>query len=280
MTLKKIGIVGFGLIGGSMGMAIKKYTSHFVYAFDNNKDTRDYIEEKGLCDGVYDSTDGKLWECDIIFVGLYPYKTVEFINDNASKFKEGAIICDLCGVKGYILKNIDKRLRFVAAHPMAGKEVNGVYNASANLFINASFLIATDETTDDNAVCEIEELARKVGFSKIVKTTDENHDKMITFTSQLPHILSVAYVMQDAFKKCDGFYAGSFKDMARVAKINPYLWTELFKINKDVLSGQIDEYINMLFKIKNAVNSDDNGLFDMLVTSKKLKEWQDENYKN
>ena len=280
MMLKKIGIVGFGLIGGSLGLALKKYTSHIVYAFDNNEAVCQYILSNSLCDGAFKPDDKKLKECDIVFIGLYPYSTVEFINSSKNNFKENAIICDLCGVKKYISDNVDKSLRFIGTHPMAGKEVNGVENASSELFCNASFLITLNDNTDLKAVSEIEELAKKTGFSNIIKTNDEKHDKMITYTSQLPHILSVAYVMQDAFKKCDGYYAGSFKDMARVAKINPYLWSELFKINKEVLTNQIDEYITSLNVIKEAVNSDNEELFKILLNSKNLKEWQDENYKN
>ena len=280
MKIKNIGIVGFGLIGGSMGLAIKKYTSHNVYAFDNNQDTVNYIRENNLCDGVFNPDDEMLSECDIVFIALYPKNTVEFINSNKERFKKDAIVCDLCGVKDYISKNVCKSIRFIGAHPMAGKEVNGVYNASDDLFLNASFIITTNENTDKDAVSEISYLAKKIGFSNIVETSSKNHDKMITFTSQLPHILSVSYVMQDAFKKCDGFYAGSFKDMARVAKINPYLWEELFKINKEILKEQIDEYINTLNIIKNAVLTDSDELFSILLNSKELKEWQDENYKN
>ncbi len=280
MRIKNIGVVGFGLIGGSMGLAIKKYTSHNVYAFDLSENVRKYVVDNNLCDGVFSPNDKMLKECDIVFIGLYPYKTVEFINENIDNLKENAIVCDLCGVKSYINNNISNKVRFVGAHPMAGKEVNGIENASADLYLNASFLITETENTDKDAVDEIENIARKTGFSKVVKTTPENHDRMITFTSQLPHITSVAYVMQKAFKECDGYYAGSFKDMARVAKINPNLWTELFKINKDILSEQIDSYIDTLNEIKLAVLSDDNRLYDILLNSKELKEWQDENYKN
>ena len=280
MKIKNIGFVGFGLIGGSMGLALKKYTSHNVYAFDINENVRKYVNENNLCDGVFLPEDDFIKECDIIYIGLYPYMTVDFINENRDRFKKDAVICDLCGVKSYIIKNIDKDIRFVGAHPMAGKEVNGVENASCDQFQCASFLITEAEYTDKEAVCEIEKLAIKVGFENIVKTTPENHDEMITFTSQLPHIASVAYVLQENFKKCDGYYAGSFKDMARVAKINPYLWTELFKINKDVLCKQIDGYIDALEKIKNSVVENGGELFDILEKSRELKEWQDENYKD
>ena len=280
MNIKNIGIVGFGLIGGSMGLALKKFTSHNVYAFDSSENVRKYVIKNNLCDGAYNPSDEKLKECDIIYIGLYPYKTVEFINENKENFKEDAIICDLCGVKNYIISNVDKSIRFIAAHPMAGKEVNGIENASSDLFLDASFIIAKNEDTDKEALSQIGSLAKKVGFSTVVETDSLNHDKMITFTSQLPHIASVAYVLQQSFKECDGYYAGSFKDMARVANINPYLWTELFKINKEVLSEQIDSYIETLADIKKAVLNEDETLFNILKKSKELKEWQDENYKN
>lgn len=280
MNIKNIGIVGYGLIGGSMGMALKKYTSHNVYAFDMDEKVREYAVKNSFCDNAFLPDSEMLGECDIVYIGLYPYMTVDFINQNVNSFKENAIICDLCGVKSYIMNNTDKKLRFIGAHPMAGKEVNGIFNASADLFEGASFIITKDENTDKDALKEIEFLAKKIGFSKVVKTNPQNHDKMITYTSQLPHIASVAYVMQDGFKKCEGYYAGSFKDMARVAKINPYLWEELFKINKEILSTQIDEYIDALTDIKNAVLSDDKTLFEILLKSKELKEWQDENYKD
>ncbi len=280
MNLMKIGVIGYGLIGGSMGLALKKYTSHIVYAFEKSQRVRDYVVKNALADEVFSPDSEKIRECDIVFIGLYPKKAIEFINENKDKFKENAIICDLCGVKQYILENIPETLRFIGAHPMAGKEVGGIENADCDLFLNASFLITVNDFTDREALDIIRILAEKVGFSQIVETTPENHDKMITFTSQLPHILSVAYVLQDSFKKCDGFYAGSFKDMSRVAKINPTLWEELFKINKDVLTEQIDEYTKMLNKIKEAVSKEDNELFETLVKSSKLKEWQDENYKN
>lgn len=280
MNIKNVGIVGFGLIGGSVGLAIKKYTSHNVFAFDISEEARKYITDNNLCDGAFLPSDNKLKECDIVYIGLYPYKTVEFINENINNFKKNAIICDLCGVKNYIVNNVDKNIRFIAAHPMAGKEVNGVENASADLFQGASFIIAENENIDKEALKEIEFLAKKIGFANVVKTSSLNHDKMITFTSQLPHIASVAYVMQDSFKKCDGYYAGSFKDMARVAKINPFLWTELFKINKEVLAEQIDSYIASLNEIKEAVLNDNSDLFEILKKSKELKEWQDENYTN
>ena len=280
MRIKNIGVVGFGLIGGSMGLAIKKYTSHNVYAFDIDPEVRKYVTENNMCDGVFSPTDKMLKECDIVFIGLYPYKTVEFINENIDNFKENAIVCDLCGVKSYINNNVSSKVRFVGAHPMAGKEVNGAVNASPDLYLGASFLITETDATDKEAVEEIKNIAIKTGFSKVVKTTPDNHDRMITFTSQLPHIISVAYVMQKAFKECDGYYAGSFKDMARVAKINPDLWTELFKINKEILCEQIDSYIDTLNEIKDAALSDDNRLYDILLNSKELKEWQDENYTN
>ena len=222
-----------------------------------------------------------LKKCDIVFIGLYPEDIISFMDRYSSEFKNGATVVDLCGIKQFVVERYGnlENINYIGAHPMAGKEKSGITVADADLYKGASFLITPTEKTDINALEYIKYLAKKVGFEKIVTTTDVNHDKMITYTSQLPHIMSVAYILQDAHDKCDGYYAGSFKDMTRVADINSALWTQLFKNNKDILTRQIDEYVKSLELIKDYINSDDDELKELLAKSKKLKEWQDENYK-
>ncbi len=280
---KVIGIVGYGLIGGSIGLALKKYTDNYVIAIDNNEDVLNYIEKNKMADEVSFVTNETLRKCDVIFIGLYPEDILSFVNENIYNFKENSIVVDLCGIKQFILNKIktlkDIKFRFIGGHPMAGKEKSGVKSADADLYKGASFIITLAEDTDFESVEYIKYLMRKIGFTKIVETNDSNHDKMIAYTSQLPHVMSVAYILQDAHNKCDGFYAGSFKDMTRVADINASLWTQLFKNNKEVLTFQIDEYIKSLEQIRDFVNSDGNELNKLLEKSKKLKEWQDENYK-
>lgn len=283
IEVKTIGVVGYGLIGGSLGLALKKYTDNYVIAIDKSKETLDYIKKNGLADEVSEVNSEVLKKCDVIFVGLYPEDILNFMDENINSFKKDAIVVDLCGIKQFVvgrygnLKNVN--FNFIGAHPMAGKEKNGITVADADLYKGASFLLTPTDNVDSEALEYVKYLAKKVGFDKIVVTTDENHDKMITYTSQLPHIMSVAYILQNAHDKCDGYYAGSFKDMTRVADINSALWTQLFKNNRETLTEQIEEYIDSLNLIKKYINSDGEELKDLLLKSKKLKEWQDENYK-
>ncbi len=283
IEVKTIGIVGYGLIGGSLGLALKKYTDNYVIAMDKNKDALDYISKNHLADEVSEVNSETLKKCDVIFIGLYPEDILKFMDENLHNFKNGAVVVDLCGIKQFVVSRYgnlkDVNFKFIGAHPMAGKEKNGITVADADLYKGASFLLTPADNVDSEALEYIKYLAKKIGFEKIVVTTDENHDKMITYTSQLPHVMSVAYILQDAHSKCDGYYAGSFKDMTRVADINSALWTQLFKNNKEPLTEQIDEYIESLELIKKYINSEGEDLKWLLTKSKKLKEWQDENYK-
>lgn len=278
-----IGIVGYGLIGGSFGLGLKKYTDNYVIAIDNNKEVLDYVIKNNLADEVSDVNFNVLSKCDIIYIALYPEDILRFLEENKVCFKENAVVIDLCGIKKFIVEkfghNADQKFRFLGTHPMAGKEKNGITVSDADLYKGASYLVTKTETTDDEALNIAVRLAKKIGFENIIITDEENHDKMITYTSQLPHIMSVAYIMQDAHNKCFGYYAGSFKDMTRVADINSPLWTQLFKHNREILTSQIDEYIDALNTVKTLINEDDDGLLNLLYESKKKKEWQDENYK-
>ena len=167
MKIKNIGIVGFGLIGGSMGLGIKKYTSHNVYAFDNSEETLNYIRENNLCDGCFFPDDKMLSCCDIVFIGLYPKNTVEFINSNKLRFKKDAIICDLCGVKDYISKNVDKSIRFIGAHPMAGTQFSGFNSSRGNLFKNATMIVTPKENTDIRILEKLRNVLNDAGFGAI-----------------------------------------------------------------------------------------------------------------
>lgn len=281
IEVKKIGVVGYGLIGGSLGLALKKYTDNYVIAIDNNNDVLDFVSKNSLADEVSQVNCETLQKCDVVFIGLYPEDILSFMDNYSNCLKKDALVVDLCGIKQFVVQRYGnlKNIKFIGAHPMAGKEKNGITVADADLYKGASFLLTPTDSVDDEDLDYIKYLAKKVGFEKIVVTTAQNHDKMITYTSQLPHIMSVAYIMQEAHGKCDGYYAGSFKDMTRVADINSRLWTQLFKNNRETLTQQIDEYIKSLEHIKDCINSDGNELAQLLSKSKELKEWQDENYK-
>ena len=275
------GIIGYGLIGGSFGIAVKRRTKNKVIAFDKNLETVRYVLENDLADDASDIDFTKLGKCDIVCVALYPETTVEVINEVAPHLKKGAIIVDLCGIKEYISEgiNIPDGIRFLSIHTMAGRETSGITSAAETLFDNASFIMSSDENTDPEAYNLLKKIGLEAGFGRIIETDPKTHDRIISYTSQLPHIMSVAYILQQAHKDCFGYFAGSFWDMTRVAQINPTLWSQLFKHNKEPLTAQIDEYISVLQNIKTAINSDDKSLEKILEASRELKEWQNENYR-
>lgn len=272
----KIAIVGLGLIGGSLAKAIKKNTNYICYAIDIDKKTiRSAIEQEAI-DG--EITVEEIHICDIVIVCLYPELTLDFITNNADKFKKGGIVVDTCGVKGEIVYTCEKALnengvQFVGGHPMAGREFSGFDYAVDNLFDKASFIITETENTPTQLVATVGNLAYEIGFRKVVISTPQEHDRVIAFTSQLAHIVSNAYVKSPSLTKQSGFSAGSFKDLTRVAKLNEEMWASLFMLNKKPLIDELNHITQCLEEYKKALENDDkDGLKLLLKNGRELKE--------
>lgn len=272
----KIGIVGLGLIGGSIAKAIKKNTDHICFAYDiNSKVIADAIQQDSI-DGSF--LPEQLSSFDIVILGLYPDVTIDFVNDNASNFKKGGIVIDTCGIKREIIRAVDKKLNdmgvyFIGCHPMAGREFSGFEYSLDNLFDKASFIITPTENTNQKALEELQKFSIEIGFLKNVISTPEEHDNVIAFTSQLAHIVSSAYVKSPALLKQSGFSAGSFKDLTRVAKLNEDMWTTLFMMNRTALVEEINHIIDHLNEYKTALElGDSKTLHDLLKDGRKLKE--------
>ncbi len=276
----KIGIVGLGLIGGSLAKAIKKNTDHLCFAYDINRQTiADAIQQESI-DGSFKPE--QMTEFDVVILGLYPDTTIDFINENAGNFKKGGIVIDTCGVKGEIIKAVDKKLNdlgvhFIGCHPMAGREFSGFEYSLDNLFDKASFIITPTDNTDADAFEKLKCLSKEIGFLKNVISTPEEHDKVIAFTSQLAHIVSSAYVKSPSLLMQAGFSAGSFKDLTRVAKLNEDMWTTLFMMNRSALLKEIDEIILHLNEYKTALESEnDEELHALLKQGREFKEKSNE----
>jgi prephenate dehydrogenase len=270
----KITIVGLGLIGGSLAKHIKKHTDHTVFGLDTNKETIAMALSQGAIDrAVTDVSDS-----DVTFVCLYPKQTVEFIETHKTEFKKASVVCDVCGVKRYITDRTDKLLSdlgvyFVGTHPMAGREFSGFEYSTDNLFDTASFIITPTERSFEKAVNLVEDLAYSMGFEKIVRSTPDEHDEIIAFTSQLAHIVSSAYIKSPAHTRERGFSAGSYLDLTRVAKLNEDMWTPLFLANAPALSAEIGEIISHLNEYKTAIDTaDSKSLHSLLKRGRELKE--------
>ena len=243
---QNIMIVGLGLMGGSYAKALKRLDFH-ISAIDKNPDSIEYALNHGIIDEGYTQPDETaLKKSDIIIFGLYPGIFKKWIVENQHMFKSGAIITDVTGVKSCIVYDIQSVLRedvkFIAAHPMAGREVYGVQNSTEKMFRDANFIVVP---TDKNTGEEIEwckELGRLLGFINVTVLSPEEHDRMIGFVSQLTHCIAVALMTCSDNTHLADYTADSFRDLTRIANINEVMWSELFLLNKEPLVAGIQMY--------------------------------------
>ncbi|MBQ3099963.1 MAG: prephenate dehydrogenase [Clostridia bacterium] len=254
-----VGIVGLGLIGGSFARAVTALTEHKVLGYDIKESA--YLAAKlvGAVNG--ELTADTVGDCDILLVSLYPEAAVEYIEVNKSRFKKGTLVIDCCGVKRYICDligtNSDRDFVFIGGHPMAGTQQWGFEHSRATLFKGGSMILTPEDTTDIRDLERAKSFFLEVGFSDVVFTTAEEHDRRIAFTSQLPHVISNAYVKSPRAVDHRGFSAGSYRDLTRVSKLNVNMWTELFLENSDFLADEIDLLIENLKQYSDAVRNND-----------------------
>lgn len=263
-----IGIIGLGLIGGSLAMSIRKHTGHTVLGYDIDPATM--LRAKAV-EAIHEAlTPELLSSCDIVLVALFPDQCVEYIARRADAFKPGALVIDCAGVKRHVCRQIEPIAAqhdwiYIGGHPMAGREYSGFAYARANLFENASMILCPSADVEIQA----RELAKRffleAGFKMVRFCTPEAHDQMIAYTSQLAHVVSGAYVKNPLAVAHKGFSAGSFLDMTRVARMNPKMWTELFLENDDLLLPALDDLIMRLGQYREALSSRDPALLEPVL---------------
>lgn len=277
-----IAVIGLGLIGGSMCKSLKKHTFHHIMGMDTNRETVSKALEQGTIDE--EIKEDRLKEANLTIICLYPEAICEFVRKNADKFKKGSIVTDTCGVKKAIVDSCSPVLEengvlFVGTHPMAGREFSGFDYSTDTLFDNASFIITPSENTPQIAIDLLSTLAGSIGFGKVVVSTPEKHDQVIAYTSQLAHVVSNAYVKSPSVLDFNGFSAGSFMDLTRVAKLNEDMWTSLFMCNKEALLNELDHIIKSVSEYRDAIQSGDCGqLRSLLRDGRILKEKCNEMY--
>jgi len=269
-----VGIVGLGLIGGSLA---KAYTAagHSVLGANRSPATVGIAKLQGVI--ADELTPERLKECDIVYLCTMPDSITKYLRDNADNFGN-AVVIDCGGVKRNICKEgfalaKEHGFLFVGGHPMAGSQKGGYKNSRDNLYKGASMIIVPPITDDILLLERIKRLLIPAGFGKITVSTAENHDRMIAFTSQLAHIVSNAYIKSPASQEHRGFSAGSFKDLTRVAYLDPDMWTELFMENSDNVVRELDMIISSLSQYRDAVatgNAD--GLRELLAEGRRMKE--------
>ncbi|MBQ2015525.1 MAG: prephenate dehydrogenase [Clostridia bacterium] len=259
-AIHSVGIVGLGLIGGSMARSVKKHTIATVYGHDISPEAMALATESGAIDAPL--TRETLQECDILLIAIAPRSLVKWVEDHADAIPTTTILVDLCGVKRYIYKHIapiarEKGFLYVGGHPMAGKEVSGFANSDRELYRDASMILCPDETADDESIDTLKAFFLSLGFGEIVFSTPEEHDRIIAYTSQLAHAASSAYIKSPTSRQRMGFTAGSYKDMTRVARLDPEMWTQLFMVNRDHMIDELQELVDNLTGYLDALKADD-----------------------
>ena len=270
------GIVGLGLIGGSLARSIKFHSDHTVLGTDINETALLQARMVNAIDG--ELAEDSLGKCDVTLVALYPQAAVEWIKAHLDAFRPGSLVIDCCGVKRFVCDQLfpafeGKQAVFIGGHPMAGRERSGFSYAQDDLFENASMILAPAPGTDIETIRRAKEIFLSIGFGRVRFTTPLEHDEMIAFTSQLAHVVSSAYVKTPLAPKHRGFSAGSFRDMTRVARLNETMWTELFLENDDLLLQETQALIDRLTEYRDALQArDEEALRAILRRGREAKE--------
>lgn len=256
----KIGIVGLGLIGASFAKAITQYTRHEVLGYDTDKD----VLEAALKDKCItrELTDGSLLGIDILILALRPKDIKGYIIAKNAFLSSKCIVIDVAGIKREVQDFIEfyakkQGFLYIGGHPMAGKERGGYVNSSPLLFRDAYMILSPRVDVSKTTIERLKGFFKTIGFRDINITTPEEHDKMISYTSQLPHVLSNAFVKSKAFRTHKGFSADSLKDLTRTASLDVEMWTELFFENKDNLIETLDEFIGNIKEYQTALEKND-----------------------
>lgn len=283
MNNLNFGIVGLGIMGGSIARSIRenilneKSSLGKIYAFDINQASLDLAKKENIIDKGFSKDDVKnmLQLCDVVFICLYPKKTIGFLKANKENFKTGSVITDISGVKS-IYDNMEEvfptNADFVLGHPMAGGEKEGFANSNGNYFINHNYIIIPQERNKPESIKLMENLVTAMKFSRITKTDCKTHDEKIGFTSQLCHVVASAMVESAEDPSITSFGGGSFEDLTRIAMINAPLWTELFLSNKVALLKHIKSFISKMQEFETLIqNEDAQQLEDLLKDVRKKR---------
>jgi len=270
-----VGILGLGLIGGSLARAYAK-AGHTVFACEQDANMLEFAELSGAVHGVLNSN--SISSCDLLLLAIYADGSAKWLEDNAAKVSNSALVIDCCGIKEAICKRCfplaeQYGFTFIGGHPMAGSHFSGFKYSRSNLFQGAPMVLVPPCFDDPELLQRAKDALSPCKFGSFSVTTAEEHDKMIAFTSQLPHIASNAFIKSPTALQHRGFSAGSYKDMTRVAWLNPQMWTELFLSNKENVLFELETYIDSLLAYKEAlIHEDANTLITLLDEGRKRKE--------
>ena len=273
-----VGILGLGLIGGSLARAYSK-AGHVVFACEQDRGMLGFAQLAGAICG--ELTQNNISDCDLILLAIYPGGSAAWLEENCHLVRKDALVMDCCGTKTEICERcfpIAKKygFTFIGGHPMAGSHNSGFKYSRSNLFQGAPMVLVPPRFDDMQLLEWAKEMLSPCKFGSFSVTTAPEHDRMIAFTSQMPHIVSNAYIKSPTALSHKGFSAGSYKDLTRVAWLSPQMWAELFLDNQENILFELDYYIESLKAYREAVAAGDmESLVQLLDEGKKRKEQVD-----
>ena len=257
---KTLAIIGLGLIGGSLAIALKGFEDFEIVGVDVSQPTLRYAAEHGVGDRVTEDAGEVIPQADVVALALHPQGILDFLSERRDQFKPGALVWDVCGVKSAILegaKVLPDTVDFIGCHPMAGTEFSGVEHAFGEMFQNSHFLMVPRETSQPEHIALLERLAAWIGCKDVCRTTGEAHDALIAYTSQIMHIIAVAVCDDPDLFDCRGFEGSSFRGCTRVAALDVGLWTQLFSLNRPALLAVLDRLMGNLQAYRDVLASGD-----------------------
>ena len=270
-----VGILVLGLIGGSLARAYS-LAGHTVYIRNRDESMLSFAVLSGAADGKLDET--TIPKCDLILLAIYPGGSASWLEENAGLISKEALVIDCCGIKKEVCQRCfpvaeKYGFTFVGGHPMAGSQFSGFKYSRASLFKGAPMVLVPPRYDDMELLQRVQDALAPCEFGMFSVTTAEQHDKMIAFTSQMPHILSNAFIKSPTARSHKGFSAGSYKDLTRVAWLNAPMWSELFLENRENILFELETYIENLTAYRDAIaNNDSEKLTALLEEGKRCKE--------
>ena len=270
-------IIGLGLIGGSYAKGLRNLKAKKIIGVNRNKIVGLMAKDEGYVDALCDFNSPELQEADVIICAIYPNVFYDFVKQNVRYFKEDVLLTDAMGIKGDVPAKIDKLLGanmdFVAAHPMAGREGKGYGQSAAEIFNGSNYIIVKRPVNKPEHVAWLTAMAQDLGCKNVVELTVKEHDSIVAYTSDLPHVMAVSLVNSDSLQENTKYFiAGSFRDATRVADINADLWKELFLLNKENVLEEIKKLQDQLNLWSEALAKDDEAkLVEMMEKAKKQR---------
>lgn len=271
----KVGVLGLGLIGGSMARAYA-LEGHSVYAAEQDDGMLSFAMLAGAVHGRLD--EDTIPQCDLILLAIYPGGSAGWLEEQGHLISKDTLVLDCCGIKQEVCRRCfpvaeKYGFTFVGGHPMAGSQFSGFKYSRAGLFVGAPMVLVPPVFDDISLLDRVKQMLAPCRFGSFSVTTAEDHDRMIAFTSQMPHILSNAFIKSPTALRHKGFSAGSYKDLTRVAWLNAPMWAELFLENRDNVLFELDQYIASLAEYREAIRNDDlDALTALLEAGKRRKE--------